>query len=154
MNLESVQLVKCLVKNKDHESSHRLIEKNNYDLWCFLMREKHQIEIIESELCLWLCRSEFHLKEEIYHRAGKISKANKLLLRMYDNYGNFNNICRYTQEADSQAVKERLIKHLPKKIRQHNQFSIEVEEGYLVITGPHVQINLVKEEAFSIMDNL
>ena len=52
MNLESVQLVKCLVKNKDHESNHRLIEKNNYDLWCFLMREKHQIKIIESELCL------------------------------------------------------------------------------------------------------
>jgi hypothetical protein len=146
MNLESVQLIKCLVKNKDQVSSHRIIEKSNYDLWRFLMQEKHQIKIIESELCLWLCRSEFNLKEALYSRAGEISKANRLLLRMYDNYGNFNNTCRYTLAADSQAVKERLVKHLPAKIRQHNQFSIEVEEGYFVTTRPHVQVNLVNEK--------
>jgi hypothetical protein len=149
MNLESVQLIKCLVENKDQDSSHRLIEKSNYDLWCFLMSEKHQIKILKSELCLWLCRNEFNLKEEIYQRAGEISKANKLLLRMYDNHGNFNNICRYTQEADSQAVKEILIKHLPKDIRQHNQFSLEIEEGFLVTTGPHIQMNLATEQNLS-----
>jgi hypothetical protein len=80
-----------------------------------------------------------------------VRQADYFYVCMYDNYGNFNNTCRYTLAADSQAVKERLVKHLPAKIRQHNQFSIEVEEGYFVTTRPHVQINLVKEKALSLM---
>ena len=145
MNLESVQLVKCLVENKEGQTSFRLIEKSNFDLWQFLVTTKHQIKIQKSSLCLWLNQEEFDAKKDIYKRAGDVNTANRILLMMFDNYGNFNNICRYVPDSDTQDVKEILIKHLPERIRQHNQFSIDVEKGHLVTTGPLVQLNLVNK---------
>jgi len=149
MNLESIQLIKCLVENKDQQSSYRLIEKSNFDLWSFLMNTKHHIKIQEKSLCLWLSESEFKSKEEIYRRAGDITAANKLQLMMYDNYGNFSNTCRYVPESDTQAVREILISHLPEKVRLHDRFTMEIEAGQLVTTGPHIQLGLIEAEAFS-----
>lgn len=140
--INSIQLVKCLVKNTDGVTSLRLIEKDSYDLWCFLVTTRHNITIVESTLCLWLTDAEFDLKRAIYSRAGTCESANRLVLMMYDDHGNFNHTTRYCVGQDSQSLKAILLRHMPEEIINSNQYSIDVEVGMIINSGPLNRLSL------------
>lgn len=142
MNPETVQLIKCQVRNRDNQISYRLIERDNYDLWQFLVTKKHHITIIESSLCLWMDQEEFANKQEIYERAGTSEVANRILLMMFDDHGSFNHTCRYALDADTAEVEKILSGHIPKIQKQQNQFTLDIEAGYIVTTGPFNKLNL------------
>ena len=142
MNSDTVQLIKCQVRNRDNQFSYRLIERDNYDLWHFLVTKKHHITIIESSLCLWIDQQGFIHKQEIYARAGTSEVANRILLMMFDDHGSFNNTCRYALDADTPEVEKILFGHIPKIQRQLNQYTLEIEAGHIVTTGPFNKINL------------
>ena len=113
MSAESVQIIKCLVQNSDGDKSYRLIEKDNYDLWRYLVTTKHHITIVESTLALWISQQEFTEKQEIYQRAGQFECANRIVLMMYDDHGNFSNTSRYVLESDTNEVEQILVSHIP-----------------------------------------
>jgi len=140
--LDSIQLVKCLVKNADGATSFRLIEKDSYDLWCFLVTTRHNITIVESTLCMWLTDQEFDRKREIYSRAGTCENANRLLLMMYDDHGNFNHTTRYCMGRDSQSLEGILLRHMPEEVRSKSQYSIDVEIGVIINSGPLNRLSL------------
>jgi len=132
MNFDSVQLVKCLVRNSSGQTSNRLIEKNNFDLWQYLVTTKHHITIVESSLCLWVSDPEFSAKRDIFERSGIVEQANRILLMTYDDHGNFNNTSRYVLKADTAEVEAILLSHVPDTQRDNQQFSHEVETGQIV----------------------
>jgi hypothetical protein len=140
--IDSIQLVKCLVKSASGATSFRLIEKHSYDLWCFLVTTRHNITIVESTLCMWLTDQEFDRKRDIYSRAGTCENANRLVLMMNDDQGNFNNTTRYCLGRDSQALEGILLRHLPDQVRNGGQHSIEVEVGIIVNSGPLNRLSL------------
>ena len=51
---DSTQLVKCRVINQSQDESFRFIERSNFDLWRYLVVNKHHITVAQSSLCLWV----------------------------------------------------------------------------------------------------
>jgi hypothetical protein len=141
-HIDSIQLVKCLVENSEGDTSYRLIEKDNYDLWRFLITTRHGLKILESTLCLWLTEAEFDSKRAIYSRAGVTENANRLLLMMYDDHGNFNHTCRYCLGGDSRSLETILLKHMPAEVIANKQYTFDVEIGVIVNRGPLQRLNL------------
>jgi len=142
-NSNTAQLVKCHVKNADGVSSQRLIEKNNFDLWRYLVTTKHHIIIRQTDLALWMTQDEFSSKQEIYERAGTLETASRITLMLFDNDGNFTHTCRYTPAADTEEVIDILKSHIPQAQLENNQFSIDIAEGMLVCSGPLPDLALV-----------
>ena len=143
MTAESSQLVKCLVQNRDQQNSFRLIERENFDLWHYLVSTKHSLKILESSLCMWINEAEFLAKEAIYRRAGSIERADRIRLMVFDDTGNFANTTRYVPEEDAVQLEGILVSHVPVSQRNTGQFSLHRDHGHLVVTGPLQQIKLL-----------
>lgn len=142
MSADSSQLVKCRVKNKTGQTSFRLIERDYFDLWYYLVSNKHGIQLMDTSLCMWVSAHEFVAKEAIYRRAGTVESANRLMLMVFDETGNFANTVRYVPNEDSDQLESILINHVPDEQRRDNQFTLHKDTGYLVVTGPMQQIKL------------
>tara|TARA_R110002072_G_scaffold89232_3_gene199864 strand:- start:41902 stop:42384 length:483 start_codon:yes stop_codon:yes gene_type:complete len=149
MTAESSQLVKCLVQNPAQQTSHRLIERDSFDLWYYLVSTKHNIKLLETSLCMWVNDDEFSAKEEIYRRAGDVERANRLMLMVFDDTGNYANTTRYVPAGDSQQLETILISHVPEAQRAEGQYSLQCDVGFLVVTGPLQQLKLLETASLS-----
>lgn len=136
MNEDSSQLIKCLVQNNQQQTSYRLIERDYFNLWHYLVSNKHGLTLLETSLCMWVSTPEFEAKEAIYRRAGAVEAANRLMLMVFDETGNFANTVRYVPHADSSQLEQILISHVPDIQREDGQYSLQKDHGYLVVTGP------------------
>lgn len=144
MTAESSQLVKCLVENRNGQTSHRLIERDSFDLWHYLVSTKHGIKLLESALCMWVNEVEFEAKEAIYRRAGTIECADRIRLMVFDDTGNFANTTRYVPNEDAQQLESILVSHVPLMQRSSGQYSLSRDHGFLIVTGPLQQIKLLE----------
>ena len=142
-NSDSTQLVKCHVKNAEGIESHRLIEKDNFDLWRYLVTTKHHITINAATLALWVTEDEFSAKQEIYERAGAIENANRITLILYDEEGNFSHTYRYTTAGDTTEVSSILKSHIPHMQMINDQYSFNIDKGLLICSGPLPDLALV-----------
>lgn len=142
MSIESSQLVKCRVLNNRNQTSFRLIERDYFELWHYLVSNKHGIKLLETSLCMWVSSSEFLAKEAIYRRAGAVENANRLMLMVFDDTGNFANTVRYVPEQDSEQLEQILLNHVPDQQRAEDQFTLHKDTGFLVVTGPMQVIKL------------
>ena len=61
---------------------------------------------------------------------------------MYDDHGSFNNTCRYVLEPDTDEVEKILTSHIPEEQKTQNQYSMDIEPGYIVTTGPVNKLHL------------
>ena len=144
MTAESSQLVKCLVQNTARQNSYRLIERDSFDLWHYLVSTKHNIKLLETSLCMWVDTKEFTAKEAIYHRAGSVEKADRIKLMVFDETGNFANTTRYVLSEDSAHLENILISHVPLTRRKEAQYTMQRDRGYLVVTGLLQQLKLLE----------
>ncbi|MFT4797053.1 MAG: hypothetical protein ACJAYE_000731 [Candidatus Azotimanducaceae bacterium] len=144
MTAESSQLVKCLVQNPAQQTSYRLIERESFDLWHYLVSTKHNIKLLETSLCMWLSNKEFIAKEDIYLRAGSVEQADRIMLMVFDETGNFANTTRYVLSDDSTQLENILISHVPLTQRKEAQYTMQRDNGYLVVTGPLQQLKLLE----------
>jgi hypothetical protein len=142
MSIESSQLVKCRVLNNRNQTSFRLIERDYFELWHYLVSNKHGIKLLETSLCMWVSSAEFLAKEAIYRRAGAVENANRIMLMVFDDTGNFANTVRYVPEQDSEQLEQILLNHVPDQQRAEDQFTLHKDTGFLVVTGPMQVIKL------------
>jgi hypothetical protein len=143
MGSDSSQLVKCLVQNSEQQSSYRLIERDHFDLWHYLVSNKHGLVLKETTLCMWVNSDEFKDKEEIYRRAGTVETATRVMLMVFDHSGNFANTTRYVPTQETEQLERVLISHIPPDQKQDGQFTIQRDSGFLVVTGPLKPIKLL-----------
>ena len=142
MNEDSSQLIKCLVQNNQQQSSFRLIERDYFNLWHYLVSNKHGITLLETTLCMWVSTEEFKAKEAIYRRAGSVEAANRLMLMVFDESGNFGNTTRYVPHDDCAHLESILISHVPDAQKSEGQYTLQKDHGFLVVTGPLKPLNL------------
>ncbi len=134
---DSTQLIKCRVTNREKNESFRLIERSNFDLWRYLVVNKHHIAVSHSSLCLWVSQGEYHAKEEIYCRAGLVEAACRLTLLAFDeNEHDYSSSRRYTLEPDVPTIESILISHIPVATRDKGDYTIDREFGYAITTDP------------------
>jgi len=144
MTAESSQLVKCLVQNPAQQTSYRLIERDSFDLWHYLVSTKHNLKLLETSLCMWVNNKAFIAKEAIYHRAGSVEEADRIMLMVFDETGNFANATRYVLSEDSAQLENILISHVPLTQREEAQYTLQRDHGYLIVTGPLQQLKLLE----------
>ncbi|MCB1643930.1 MAG: hypothetical protein KDI36_00685 [Pseudomonadales bacterium] len=142
-NTDTIQLIKCEVVNSHGERSYRLIERDNFNLWKYLVTTRHHITIETCTLALWVAEDAYAENEAIYSRAGDMEASSRIILMMYDDVGNFQNTCRYCLQTDQHAVESILVRHLPPAIRDSQQYSVEKEAGRLILKGPYHQLGLL-----------
>ncbi len=134
---DSTQLVKCRVINQSQDESFRFIERSNFDLWRYLIVNKHHITVAQSSLCLWVNQDEYSAKEEIYARAGLVETACRITLLAFDELEHdYTSIRRYTLAQDATTVEQLLISHLSRNARDRGDFTLDREIGYAITTDP------------------
>ena len=134
---DSTQLVKCRVTNKHQDESFRLIESSNFDLWRYLVVNKHHITVHQSSLCLWVNQSEYGAKQEIYSRAGLVEPACRITLLTFDEVeSDYTSVRRYTLANNATTVEQILILHLSNTARDRADFTLDRETGFAITTDP------------------
>ncbi|MFH0924227.1 MAG: hypothetical protein V1872_01120 [bacterium] len=61
-----MKIFKCCVKGNNDREQIRFVPATEYNLWNYLMKNKHKIEVMKKEPMLWVNESEFKQKENIY----------------------------------------------------------------------------------------
>lgn len=134
---DSTQLVKCRVTNKHQSESFRLIERSNFDLWRYLVVNKHHITVTQPSLCLWVNQEEYEAKQEIYSRAGLVEAACRITLLAFDDIErDYTSVRRYTLADDATTVEQILISHLSNTARDRGDFTLDREMGLAITTDP------------------
>lgn len=130
---ESRKLVHCTVTNRAGDSSARLIEIDAYKLWEYLMTTKHQMQISDPALCLWISKQEFEEHARIFEQGGAPEPVNRIVVDLFDaDYGFSHTTERYAPAAESEHLIDILKSHIPGHLRDTDAVNIETVEGYIV----------------------
>ena len=92
---------------------------------------------------MWVNATEFVTKEDIYRRAGDVEEADRIMLMVFDDTGNYANTTRFSSAEDSPQLEAILVSHVPSAQRDGHQFSLHKDKGFLVVTGPLQQLKLL-----------
>jgi hypothetical protein len=138
---QTTPLIKCVVTNRNQQSSLRLIERDSYDLWEYLVNTRHQINVSSQSHCLWVSADEFERKNAIYSRAGDNEPVCKVQVLCFD--APFTTRCRFAPAEDQAIVESLLVAHLPADVREAANFAVEREAGYAVTATSTVTLTPV-----------
>ena len=128
---ESQKLVRCKVTNPRGETSVRMVELEHFRLWEHLMVSKHQLQVTEPYLCLWLHEDEFRDNADLYDDANDAAAVNRIVIDMLDaNYGFSAPSSRFVLAEECERILEILRSHMPGA--QADQAAFEVLRGYVV----------------------
>jgi hypothetical protein len=135
---ESQKLIRCTVVNGQGEASVRLVELDNFRLWEHLMVSKHQLQVRDPYLCLWLHDAEYRENAELYQGASEVEPVNRIVIDIYDpELGFANTTTRFVPAEETERVLGILRSHMPEGLAQSPNTSIEVFEGHIVQQWQH-----------------
>ena len=135
---ESQKLVRCSVINTQGEASVRLVELDNFRLWEHLMVSKHQLQVRDPYLCLWLHDSEYRENAELYRDAGQVEAVNRIVIDIFDpELGFAQTVTRFVPAAETERLIGILRSHMPDGVADSPNTSIEVFEGHIVQQWQH-----------------
>ncbi len=127
-------LVRCDVVNQRQEPSVRFVEHSVYQLWRYMMANKHNIQVSRAELALWLPESEWNAQSEVFRRAGPAEDVNRINIAIYDRDSSFcNTVQRFVPEADTKRVQELLLNRVPVRTRHSDDLIMEVDAGMAIV---------------------
>ena len=109
--MSSQKLVRCEIRKRGSEGqpSVRFVPLEIYGLWEFLMRTKHQFEVVRSVASLWIDVNETPeaaYGENAYERVTEVT-----LLRYSERDGMFGRINRFFPSEEYPALKDLLLRH-------------------------------------------
>ena len=130
---ESQKLVRCDILNERKETSTRLVEADTFELWSYLMTEKHGLQVSNPTLCLWVSMAEYQENEAIFASAGEIERVDRILLDLFDSdYGFSQTSIRYALHDETEKLVQILKSHVPDGLRDSKGCSVEIIEGMVV----------------------
>ncbi len=126
-------LVRCMVRNRDAEISVRFVEHSLYRLWQYMMVNKHNIEVEDASVCLWLPEAELQAQSQLFQRSGEVDSVQRISFAVYDkDSGLCNTLQRFVANSDSSRVQELLLRRIPVEARLSGDFAMELESGFAV----------------------
>jgi hypothetical protein len=127
-------LIRCVVQNRNRETSTRFVEHAHYRLWQYLMANKHDLIVKEGALCLWLPEEEYGKQARAFSHAGEMEPVVRLSFAHYDA---MTGLCQTTQRfvpaADSDHVRALLISRLAQEVKSAPDFVTRADAGCAVI---------------------
>jgi hypothetical protein len=109
--MSSQKLVRCEIRKRDAqgEGSVRFVPLEIYGLWEYLMRTKHEFDVVRSVASLWIDVNETPeaaYGENAYERVTEVT-----LLRYSERDGMFGRVSRFFPSAECPALRELLLRH-------------------------------------------
>ncbi len=139
--VERKKLIRCQVTNKDSSTTTRMVELENFRLWEHLLTSKHGLTVSDPHLCLWTSEEEYQENINIYSRAGKVERVNRISVELFDGvYGFTNTIHRFVADEDTEKIIDIISSRIPKHLLESNDCEFEVVKGRAIELRHHTAI--------------
>lgn len=127
-------LVRCGISNRNGDPGVRFVEHSLFRLWQYMMANKHNIQVKDAELCLWLPQVEWRSQSELFKRAGTLHAVHRISFAIFDaDTGLCDTLQRFTSAADSAQLRQLLLERIPAERRASGDFTMQVEEGHAIV---------------------
>lgn len=140
------RLLRCTVKNPAGETSVRYVELEQFRLWEYMMRTRHNIEVNELQLGLWMPASEYRSKSELLAHSGEVEDVSCAMISWFNPRHHYTlDIVRYVPTDQYESVKQILLSHISQSRRQSDNFQLTELHGVCVsrvIEDPEVELIL------------
>ena len=134
---KSQKLIHCKVCNPNGGTSIRLIEIEMFKMWEFLLRSRHELQVVEPELCLWLSETAYNDNAEVFDHAGKVKKVDLIAIHIFDvEYSFTHTIERYSLADETKQVVAVLSSHIPNELQGNDLYQIEITPGSIILQQP------------------
>jgi len=108
----SEKLVRCEVRKSGSAPSVRYVPCEVFELWQYLMTEKHGFDIDSPVSSLWMDDDE---AEGVISSEQEVDEVDEVVLLIFEEErGMFKRICRYFLSTESEQLKENLVSHFSK----------------------------------------
>lgn len=107
------RLLRCEVVNRSGDGSIRYVELEQFQLWQFMMRTRHGIEVRALQLGLWFDSLEYFQHAASFVHGGSAEEVTRITVSVFNPLHHYIlDIDRYAPSQDSATVKEILVSHL------------------------------------------
>ena len=135
-------LIRCQVENRKKNRSVRYVEKNHYQLWQYMVTNKHELRVRNAALCLWMSTLEFEQQHQLFSQSGEVESVNQIRFAIFDQRtGMCDTLQRFVALADADTVSDLLLQRIPKDLRESNDFAMQMDTGIAVIQKDQVDIS-------------
>lgn len=140
------RLLRCEVANSANERSLRYVELEQFRLWEYMMRNRHDISVQKFHLGLWVAISEFEANPGPFEHGGQIEEVACITISWFNPSHNYTlNIMRYVPTDQCETVKQILLSHIAGSKRGAPAIDLSEEHGVCisrVIQAPEVELIL------------
>lgn len=140
------RLLRCEVLNSDGETSIRYVELEQFRLWEHMVRTRHEIEVQNVQLGLWLPSSEFRGNPELFLHSGEVEDVSCIVIGWFNPRHHYTlDIVRYVPTSQCESVKRILLSHVSGEKRESQYFNLTEQHGVCVsreIEDPGVELIL------------
>lgn len=109
--MPSQKLVRCEIRRRgiDTPASPRFIPLEIFGLWEFLMKSKHDFEVLESQASLWLDMEDSPEAAYHEHQYERVTEVTAFVYSGRDEM--FTKACRYFKSDDCERLKSIFLSH-------------------------------------------
>lgn len=140
--MESMKMIRCFLgkptprpesaDGAPPERSVRFIPLEEFELWKFMMENKHGLSVSDASVSVWVDQEEFDRLRAVYARAATLLKVRKLSFFAYSEEDSIDyQATRFVAQDECEKVKEIILGHLregPHGQRKH--LVVQETEGF------------------------
>ena len=128
--MQSAKMVRCFLEKVGNRTL-RFIPFHEFELWKYMMQNKHGFLVTDVSVSIWVDFDEYERLNAIYEQAADGEAVLQLIFFVYsDQEAMHYQVVRYVPMAQSDTVKEILLKHFAPKASDRENVSIEERPGF------------------------
>jgi len=119
--------------NGSGEERPRFIESENFNLWHYLVTNKHSLQVVDPMHCLRVPASDFAQRVSLYSHAGEVEPVNRVIITMYDEAMGFTSVVeRFAHRSEVFTLMNILNTHFSAEPISEESLESAVIPGYAV----------------------
>lgn len=132
-------LVRCMIVNTDGDLSHRFVEHNLFNLWQYVMENRHGLQVLRSENCIWLPAREYERQRPYFDNVGEVEAVDRIHIALFDpESGIVHAQQRFTSANDVELATQGLLRQYSHDTRESDDFVFEIDPGFAVMQSQTV----------------
>ena len=146
-NGENQKLIHCVTVNEAGESRPRYIELRLFNLWKFLMEQKHGMTVNDPCLCLWVPREEYQRKRNLFDHGGEAAAVDRIELILFDERRRFSSeIIRFVPTKDTQRMLRILRANAESHLNDTQVIDMRQDAGFAIRQYAHTESGALELE--------
>ena len=130
---EYQKLIRCNVVGPDGDHGTRYTELEDFALWEYMMRNRHQLECRDHTICLWMPADEFERQRSLYEHSGNVEQVDRFDFAVFDELNHYTyTASRFVPHQERDRFRTVMLGHIPPDIRQSDRFELSVTAGYSI----------------------